>query len=198
MFYFFTKRLVCILTKILPTIIPNLAKIFFIIFLIFNPVLYADRTSNITPDGSTDTNIDTAQNGITIINIADPNSGVSINNYDDFNISSDGAVFNNSPNAGNSHLAGAIVGNNNLQHGFANIILNQITGSQGSNLLGYMEVYGKQAELIIANPNGIYCNGCGFINTSKVQLVTGNAIVNNHLIDGYNISKQGLISIDKQ
>ena len=29
--------------------------------------------------------------------------------------------------------------------------------------------------MIIANPNGIECDGCGFINTNKVDLVTGTA-----------------------
>ncbi len=32
---------------------------------------------------------------------------------------------------------------------------------------------GKSADFILANPNGIYVNGAGFINTSRVTLTTG-------------------------
>ena len=32
---------------------------------------------------------------------------------------------------------------------------------------------GDEAVVIIANPNGLICNGCGFINASRVDLVTG-------------------------
>ena len=35
---------------------------------------------------------------------------------------------------------------------------------------------GAEAEVIIANPNGISCNGCSFINASEVDLRTDNSI----------------------
>src|SRR6185436_10503357 len=35
------------------------------------------------------------------------------------------------------------------------------------------EVAGGRAEVVIANPNGITCNGCGFINASRGVLTTG-------------------------
>src|SRR5690606_9315542 len=35
------------------------------------------------------------------------------------------------------------------------------------------EVAGRGAEVIIANPSGITCDGCGFINTSRGVLTTG-------------------------
>ncbi len=38
---------------------------------------------------------------------------------------------------------------------------------------GYTEVAGKAANVIVANPYGITCNGCGFINTPNVTLTTG-------------------------
>ncbi|WP_249526109.1 filamentous hemagglutinin N-terminal domain-containing protein, partial [Fusobacterium nucleatum] len=38
---------------------------------------------------------------------------------------------------------------------------------------GYQEIAGKRANYILANPNGIYINGAGFINTGNVTLTTG-------------------------
>ena len=38
---------------------------------------------------------------------------------------------------------------------------------------GRLEVFGRAAELVVANPNGITCDGCGFINTPRVTLSTG-------------------------
>ena len=52
------------------------------------------------------------------------------------------------------------------------IILAQVSETN-SLLFGTLEVVGAEAVVIIANPNGITCNGCGFINASRVDLVTG-------------------------
>ena len=38
---------------------------------------------------------------------------------------------------------------------------------------GKTEVFGKAATVIIANPNGVTCNGCEFINSDKVTFTTG-------------------------
>ena len=51
----------------------------------------------------------------------------------------------------------------------------QVTTTSASSLNGQIEVFGSEAGVIIANPNGITCDGCGFINTGKVDLVTGTA-----------------------
>ena len=40
-------------------------------------------------------------------------------------------------------------------------------------MFGTLEVFGAEAVVIIANPNGLSCNGCSFINASRVDLVTG-------------------------
>ncbi len=67
-------------------------------------------------------------------------------------------------------------GNGNLNHtGAARVILNEVTGASRSRLLGATEVFGKAADLVIANPNGLTCDGCGFINTPRVTLSTGTA-----------------------
>ena len=114
-----------------------------------------------------------------IFEIANPTDGLSDNSYTDFNISVNGVVFNNSDSAGTSQLAGDISANPNIGIGeAASIILAQVTGTNPSLLFGALEVFGAEAVVIIANPNGISCNACSFINASRVDLVTGNYDVN--------------------
>ncbi|MFK4823108.1 hemagglutinin repeat-containing protein, partial [Ochrobactrum quorumnocens] len=48
-----------------------------------------------------------------------------------------------------------------------------MTSGSRSSLLGPTEVFGGRADVIIANPNGITCDGCGFINTPRATLTTG-------------------------
>ena len=68
----------------------------------------------------------------------------------------------------------AVTGNSNITAGSeASLILLQVTGTSGSDLDGTIEVFGAEAGLIIANPNSITCDGCAFINTNRVDLVTG-------------------------
>ena len=114
----------------------------------------------------------------TVDNIAEPNSsGLSVNNYETFHIPSNGRVFNNSVSGATSQLLGDVPANSNFISGnAANIILAQVSGTEISLLLGAFEVVGAEAGLIIANPNGISCNGCSFINASEVDLRTDNSI----------------------
>ncbi|MCL2162393.1 MAG: hemagglutinin repeat-containing protein, partial [Betaproteobacteria bacterium] len=42
----------------------------------------------------------------------------------------------------------------------------------------YVEVAGSRAQVVIANPAGISCDGCGFINANRVTLTTGTAVMN--------------------
>ena len=95
--------------------------------------------------------------------------------FSDFDVNSDGTILNNSASDGTAQLGGtAVTGNNNITAGSeADLILLQVTGSTVSDLDGTIEVFGTEAGLIIANPNGITCAGCGFINTDRVDLVTG-------------------------
>lgn len=119
--------------------------------------------------------LDKARNNIDIINIATPNdAGISSNYYKEFNVSKSGVIFNNSKDLITStQLAGFINGNVHLRDKEASLILNQVTGNNISELLGFMEIAGKRADLIIANANGITCDGCGFINSSSATLSTG-------------------------
>ena len=110
------------------------------------------------------------------INIATPNSnGLSNNQVVSFDVNTDGTILNNSATNGTATLGStAVTGNGNITAGSeADLILFQVTGSTVSDLEGTIEVFGTEAGIIIANPNGIVCAGCSFINADGVDLVTG-------------------------
>ncbi|EER3790137.1 filamentous hemagglutinin N-terminal domain-containing protein, partial [Escherichia coli] len=62
--------------------------------------------------------------------------------------------------------------------GEAKGIINEVTGGNRSLLQGYTEVAGKAANVMVANPYGITCDGCGFINTPHATLTTGRPVMN--------------------
>ncbi len=81
---------------------------------------------------------------------------------------------NHNGEVGTSALGGATPGNANLRNsGPATVILNEVTKQNRSALEGPVEVFGGPADVIIANPAGITCSGCGFINTPHATLTTG-------------------------
>ena len=121
--------------------------------------------------------VQTTANGLPIVQIAAPSAaGVSHNLYQKFNVDPSGLILNNSQIITQTQLAAYITGNPNLANGSARIILNEVTSNNPSYLRGYTEVAGQKAEVIIANPNGIYGDGFGFINTSRAVLTTGTPV----------------------
>ncbi len=115
-----------------------------------------------------------SDNGVPIVNIVKPTTkGVSHNKYDSFSVANQGVILNNALVGSTTGLAGQIEANSNLVSDAARIILNEVTSSHRSKLNGYIEVAGQSADLVLANPNGISCNGCGFINTPRATLATG-------------------------
>ncbi|MFS8048050.1 hemagglutinin repeat-containing protein [Rhizobium sp. BR 314] len=117
-----------------------------------------------------------APNGKPLVDIVAPNaSGLSHNQYNDFNVGTQGLILNNfNGERGTSNLGGITPGNPNLKNsGPASVILNEVTGGNRSALNGPTEVFGGRADVIIANQNGVTCNGCGFINTPHATLTTG-------------------------
>lgn len=113
-------------------------------------------------------------NGVPVINIAPPSAGgVSNNRYTEFNVGPSGVVLNNSGGASQTQLAGQIGGNTMLGNQRAATILNQVTAPNPSQLMGTLEVAGNRANIIVANPAGITCNGCGFLNANRATLTTG-------------------------
>lgn len=154
--------------------------------------------AGITPSGNAGQRpiMDAAPNGVPIVNIAPPSrGGVSQNHYQDFNVQPSGVILNNSSNNINTQLSGWIAGNPQLGPIPAKIIVNEVLGPNASQLLGVLEVAGQKADVVIANPNGIFCDGCGTLNASRLTLSTGQPQYDSGgRLDTLNV-QQGLITI---
>jgi filamentous hemagglutinin len=125
-------------------------------------------------------------NGIPQVNIQTPSAaGVSRNTYSQFDVNAHGAILNNSRTNVQTQLGGFIQGNPALAAGTARVILNEVNSSNPSLLNGYVEIAGTRAQLVIANPAGISCDGCGFINANRATLTTGTPIMNSGNLLGY-------------
>ncbi len=127
--------------------------------------------------------------GIPQVDIQAPSAaGVSRNTYSQFDVDKKGAVLNNSHKNINTNLAGMVAGNPNLVKGEAKVILNEVNSRDPSRLNGYLEVAGQKAQVVIANPAGISCDGCGFINANRATLTTGTPQLSNGSLTGYQVN----------
>lgn len=101
-----------------------------------------------------------AANGVPLVNIQTPSAaGVSRNTYRQFDVDQQGAILHNSRANTQTELGGWVQGNPWLARGTARVILNEVNSSNPSQLRGYVEVAGDRAQLVIANPAGISCDG---------------------------------------
>ena len=135
-------------------------------------------------------------NGTPQVNIQTPSAaGVSRNTYSQFDVNQQGAILNNSHKNVQSQLGGMVAGNPWLAKGEAKVILNEVNSRDPSRLNGMIEVAGKKAQVVIANPSGITCNGCGFINANRATLTTGQAQLTNGSLTGYQVER-GEVTIE--
>ncbi len=160
-------------------------------------VAEAQATLPITPDrsGATHPVVGVSASGVPLVNITAPKNGVSLNNFTQYNVGTKGAVLINSGQNSQTQLAGWVQGNPFLGNNAARVIVNQVTSGNPSQLLGPTEIAGGRANLVIANPAGITCAGCGFLNVPRVTLTTGVPTFNpDGTLAGFNVT-QGQIGI---
>ena len=147
-----------------------------VVMLVASLPVHADLTPDATAAAHQQARVGTV-GGVSVVDIVAADArGTSHNRWSAFDVPARGLVLNNAPTGATSALAGALPGNTNLGGVPASLILNEVTGNRPSALLGRVEVAGQPARLIIANPNGISCDGCGFIGTPHVQLTTGRPV----------------------
>lgn len=141
--------------------------------------------------------VEQAGNGITLVNVAGPSAGgVSRNDYTNFNVPQNGVILNNSYQMSNTKLGGYVPGNANMMRGSANVIVNEVTSHNPTEMKGFIEVAGRKASVVVANPNGITVDGGGFINTDRAVLTTGKTEYDSKgNLNSYRV-EQGRISIN--
>lgn len=136
-----------------------------------------------------------AANGVPLVNIQTPSpAGVSRNSYSQFDVDAQGAILNNAHTNTQTQLGGWVQSNPLLAGGTARVILNEVNSSAPSLLNGFVEVAGSKAQVVIANPSGVSCDGCGFINANRASLTTGTPILNGGNLDGY-LVERGIVTI---
>ncbi|MEG2263671.1 MAG: filamentous hemagglutinin N-terminal domain-containing protein [Acinetobacter sp.] len=159
---------------------------------IANTQIIADKTA----PNSQQPIILNSSNGITQVNIQTPSAGgVSRNTYTQFDVGQEGAILNNSRNSAQTQIGGWVQGNPWLAKGEAKVILNEVNSSNPSQLKGYLEVAGKSAQVVIANPSGLVCDGCGVINADRFTLTTGQAVMNQGYLESFRV-REGQVTIE--
>lgn len=148
-------------------------------------------------------NIVQSSNGTDVLNIVKPTTGgVSHNKFLEYNVNESNLILNNHAYKtgipqGESTLGGTVAFNPNFGTGdAARVILNEVTSNSTTALEGYTEIFGQRAALVIANPNGITAAGAGFINLSRLTMVTGKPNVVDGKLQDFAISPVGTISIE--
>jgi filamentous hemagglutinin len=184
------KDLIAVLRPLVFSVLTGLGMVS-----LLNPSAWAQVVADPSAPGNQQALVTQAANGVPVVNIQTPSAaGVSRNVYNQFDVGSQGVILNNARTNTATQLGGWIQGNPYLPGGPARVILNEVNSANPSQLLGYIEVGGSRAQVVIANPAGITCDGCGFINTSRATLTTGTPILNGGNLEGYRVQR-GLINV---
>ncbi len=170
----------------------------FLLALAMNTVAHAQILADRNAPRQQQATVLGSASGVPVVNIQTPNrAGLSVNMYRQFDVGGNGVVLNNARTTTQSQLAGYVAGNPWLATGVARVIVNQVNSSNPSYLRGFIEVAGASAQVIIANPSGITCAGCGFINAHRATLSTGTPVINRGNLESYRVGG-GLLSIGSE
>ncbi|NVJ92871.1 MAG: hemagglutinin repeat-containing protein [Methylocystaceae bacterium] len=169
------------------------------------PNLVEASSAVITVAPNSNASVSQTVNNTPLLQIEKPNgAGLSHNKFTDFNVGKSGLVINNALDIAKTNIGGVVLKNPNFTGKAASLILNEVTSANRSSLTGFTEIAGQKADYILANPNGITCNGCGFINTSRSTLTTGTpefdaaGALRNLSVDGGDVLIEGLgLNADK-
>ena len=164
------RQFICLFLSVILAVNPFLINI-------VNAAPQNDIEVDVSAHSSYKAHLKSSSKGVDVIDITAPtNSGISINHWERLN-NTKGVIFNNSQYDGNSKIGGFVGANIYMSqpgNRSAAVILNQVNGVSRSHFSNITEIFGSQAQFIVSNPNGITCNGCGFIGAPKVTLTTGN------------------------
>lgn len=134
--------------------------------------------------------------GQPLVNIQTPGAaGVSRNTYRQFDVGPEGAVLNNSRTGAPTRIGGTVGANPWLARGEARVIVNEVNSHAPSLLRGPLEIAGRSAELIVANPAGIQVQGASFLNAQRVTLAAATPLWNGGDLLGLRTAG-GLLRID--
>ncbi|WP_413742159.1 hemagglutinin repeat-containing protein [Sodalis sp. RH15] len=175
----------------------RLATLNFCLLMAFGGISFSARAGfSVDPHapGDQQPNITQTANGIPQIDIQTPNEhGLSHNSFSQFDVDPSGVILNNSREHTQTQLGGLVDGNSSLARGEASVILNEVNSPHGSHLNGAIEVAGGRADVIIANPSGITCDGCGFINAHNATLAAAQALVQDGRLKGFDVERGEIV-----
>lgn len=171
-------------------------KLISIVFLlIYNVQIFAANLV-VDPNSNYNTKLNESANGVPIVNISTPNkNGISINEFNEYNIDEKGQILNNADNIGRSHLGGLINANPNLApNQAANLIILQVNGSNRSQIEGYLEALSRErVDVILSNENGLYINNGGTINIKNFTATTGKVNLKDGDFIGIDVEKGNIV-----
>ncbi|MCW8197320.1 filamentous hemagglutinin N-terminal domain-containing protein [Verminephrobacter aporrectodeae subsp. tuberculatae] len=175
---------------LLATIKPLTFLVWGLLGLVMAPAARAQIIADPNAPGNQRATVLSAPNTVPLVNVQTPSAaGVSRNTYSQFDVQPQGAILNNSRTNVQTQLGGWVQGNPWMAKGSARVILNEVHSSNPSLLRGYVEVAGQRAQVVIANPSGVGCDGCGFINAQRATVTTGTPLMNGGNLEGFRVQR---------